>query len=180
MREILIVLFVTALCISGCGEVKTEVAMDQEQPRVANSVTVSQTSEPSISNSITKGVKPRTKAKRRLIHVVKHIPRRKEKRELNDLVARVMQSNGTAHYQESCRHIPAASMNTDKKTGGDIMMWLYGALAGLALLIIGLSYRIGYAKSLKDTLYQQQRLEATKIWAETMKNFTGGHNGKRT
>lgn len=59
------------------------------------------------------------------------------------------------------------------------MNWIYVAV----LAAFALGYWIGHRKGKSDTqqemIFQQQRMEATRIWSETMKPYMGGQNGTK-
>ncbi len=57
--------------------------------------------------------------------------------------------------------------------------WLYVALVGVFTLGMFIGIALGKRKAMAEMMFQQQRMEATRMWTESMKDFMGGQNGKQ-
>lgn len=59
-----------------------------------------------------------------------------------------------------------------------INLWMYGALIGSFALGLLIGMALGRRKAVTEMLYQQQRMEATKVWTEALGKVMGGHHVK--
>lgn len=59
------------------------------------------------------------------------------------------------------------------------MDWIYIALVGVFVLGIFIGMYIGRKKAVTEMLYQQQRMEATRMWTESIGKVIGGYNGQK-
>ena len=53
-------------------------------------------------------------------------------------------------------------------------IWIYVVVVVAFTLGYLIGHRKGKSDSQQEMIYQQQRMEATKIWAESMKPYMGG------
>jgi hypothetical protein len=60
-----------------------------------------------------------------------------------------------------------------------INLWLYAALVGSFVLGMFIGITIGKKRGMTDMLLQQQRMEATRLWTDTLKGYMEGKNGSR-
>jgi len=56
------------------------------------------------------------------------------------------------------------------------MDWIYIAVVGVFVLGMLIGITLGKRKAMLDMLYQQQRMEATRLWTESISKVMGGQN----
>lgn len=59
------------------------------------------------------------------------------------------------------------------------MDYMYIALVGVFVLGMFIGMYIGRKKAMSEMLYQQQRLEATRMWADSIGRVIGGYHEQR-
>lgn len=58
-----------------------------------------------------------------------------------------------------------------------ITNWTYLTIIGSFVLGMIVGTAVGKRKALADMLMQQQRMEATRMWTESLSKYMGGKNG---
>ncbi len=58
-----------------------------------------------------------------------------------------------------------------------INLWMYGALVGSFIFGMFVGITIGKKRGMTEMLLQQQRLEATKMWTDSLKGYMEEKNG---
>jgi len=54
--------------------------------------------------------------------------------------------------------------------------WTFVAFVGTFVFGMIIGNSLGRRKAMLDMLYQQQRMEATRMWTESIGKVVGGHN----
>lgn len=54
--------------------------------------------------------------------------------------------------------------------------WTFVAFVGTFIFGMIIGNSLGRRKAMLDMLYQQQRMEATRMWTESIGKVAGGHN----
>ena len=60
-----------------------------------------------------------------------------------------------------------------------ISLWMYGALVGSFILGMIIGITVGKKRGMTEMLMQQQRMEATKLWTDSLKGYMEVKNGNR-
>ncbi len=57
--------------------------------------------------------------------------------------------------------------------------WILVAIVGSFIFGMIIGNSLGRRKAMLDMLYQQQKMEATRLWTESISKVVGGHNVER-